>query len=137
MIPEPILVTGAAGNIGSYFAEQAHRRYRLRLMVHHPTPQLEPYGEVVQADLADLERLKEVCAGIDTVVHLAGNPDPNAVWADLVTPNIFGCYNMMVAAKAAACRRVLALPVPSLGPLRHGRIVTGCRPEVPNRAGPW
>jgi thioester reductase-like protein len=102
-----VLVTGAAGNIGSYFAEQAHQRYTLRLMVHSPAPELEAYGEVVQGDLADLERMKELCAGIDTVVHLAGNPDPNAVWADLVNPNIFGCYNIFVAAKAAACRRVI------------------------------
>src|SRR4051812_29135218 len=28
-----VLVTGAAGNIGSYFAEHSHNRYALRLMV--------------------------------------------------------------------------------------------------------
>ncbi len=28
-----MLVTGAAGNIGTYFAEHSHRRYELRLMV--------------------------------------------------------------------------------------------------------
>src|SRR5438552_3914158 len=28
-----VLVTGAAGNIGSYFAEHSHDRYDLRLMV--------------------------------------------------------------------------------------------------------
>ena len=28
-----VLVTGAAGNIGAYFAAHAHRKYRLRLMV--------------------------------------------------------------------------------------------------------
>jgi nucleoside-diphosphate-sugar epimerase len=28
------LVTGAAGNIGAYFAEHAHQNYDLRLMVH-------------------------------------------------------------------------------------------------------
>ena len=100
-------MTGASGNIGSYFAEKAHDRYRLRLMVHNPAPELEPFGEVVEGDLADLDRMKELCAGIDTVVHLAGNPDPNAVWADLVEPNIFGCYNLFVAAKAAGCQRVI------------------------------
>ena len=29
-----VLVTGAAGRIGSYFAENSHQKYDLRLMVH-------------------------------------------------------------------------------------------------------
>jgi nucleoside-diphosphate-sugar epimerase len=29
-----VLVTGAAGNIGAYFAEHSHEKYDLRLMVH-------------------------------------------------------------------------------------------------------
>jgi UDP-glucose 4-epimerase len=105
-----VLVTGAAGRIGSYFAEQAADRYRLRLMVRSGDEQAErlrPYGEVVEADLADLERLKQLCEGIDTVLHLAGDPDPSATWDSLLQANIIGTYNMMVAAKAAGCRRVI------------------------------
>jgi UDP-glucose 4-epimerase len=105
-----VLVTGAAGRIGSYFAEQAADRYRLRLMVRSGDAQAErlrAYGEVVEADLADLERLKQLCEGIDTVLHLAGDPDPSATWDSLLQANIIGTYNMMVAAKAAGCRRVI------------------------------
>ena len=104
-----VLVTGAAGNIGSYVAAQAHERYDLRLMVQS-TDDAEPikdFGEIVVADLADLERLKEICAGIDTVVHLAGDPSPSATWSSLLETNIIGTYNLMVAAKAAGCRRVV------------------------------
>ena len=105
-----VLVTGAAGRIGSYFAERMHRVYELRLMVRGDEDgieRLQAWGEVVAADLADLERLKEVCAGADTVLHLAGNPDPLAVWQDLLEANIVGTYNLFAAAKAAKVQRVV------------------------------
>ncbi|MBZ0288698.1 MAG: NAD(P)-dependent oxidoreductase, partial [Anaerolineae bacterium] len=105
-----VLVTGAAGNIGAYFAEHSHKRYDLRLMVHdmdEDAEALKPYGEVVTADLGDLERIKELCQGIDTVVHMAANPSPSAVWSELLEANIVGAYNTFIAAKSARCRRVI------------------------------
>jgi nucleoside-diphosphate-sugar epimerase len=105
-----ILVTGATGRIGSYFAEHSHGKYELRLMVHRmdaDAEALQAFGEVVTGELGDLERMKELCRGIDTVVHLAANPSPNATWQSLLEPNIIGAYNMFVAAKTAGCRRVI------------------------------
>ena len=105
-----VLVTGAAGRIGSAFAESAHRDYDLRLMVRGEEERIEfikPFGEVFVANLSDPSRLKEACAGMDTVVHLAANPDPSATWRELLPDNIVGTYNMMVAAKSAGVRRVV------------------------------
>src|SRR3954470_23555181 len=105
-----VLVTGAAGNIGKYFAEHSHDKYDLRIMVHtldERADALRPFGELVAGELSDLEKLKELCHGIDTVVHLAGDPDPGAAWASLLEGNIVGTYNVFVAAKAAGCRRVI------------------------------
>jgi nucleoside-diphosphate-sugar epimerase len=105
-----VLVTGAMGNIGSYFAEHGHQRYQLRLMVRpgdEDAALLRDYGEVVEAELGDLERLKELCAGVDTVLHLAADPSPSATWGSLLDANIVGTYNTMVAAKAAGCRRLI------------------------------
>lgn len=105
-----VLVTGAAGNIGSYFAEHAHEMYDLRLMVQTMDEQaaaLQQFGAVVVGDLGNLERLKELCDGIDTVVHLAADPSPSATWSSLLDANIVGTYHMMVAAKSAGCRRVI------------------------------
>jgi len=61
----------------------------------------------VAGELGDLAKLKEFCRDVDTVVHLAGDPDPGAVWASLLEGNIVGAYNVFVAAKAAGCRRVI------------------------------
>lgn len=105
-----VLVTGAAGRIGSYFAEHSHNKYKLRLMVlpgEEKAGEIAAFGEVVEAELSDLPRLKELCQGIDTVLHLAGDPSPSATWESLLPNNIVGTYNLMVAAKAAGCRRVI------------------------------
>ena len=107
--PRHVLVTGVPGHIGSYFAEHAHAKYRLRLMTQRraDAAELEAYGEIVEADLSDMDALKEMCRGIDTVVHLAADPGPDATWDSLLPNNIVGTYNMMVAAKAAGCRRLI------------------------------
>jgi NAD(P)-dependent dehydrogenase (short-subunit alcohol dehydrogenase family) len=107
-----VLVTGAAGNIGSYFAEHNHERYDLRLMVRgwadkKNVEAIRPFGEVVEAELSDLDRMKELCAGIDTVLHLAANPSASAMWDSVLPDNIIGTYHTFVAAKAAGCRRVI------------------------------
>jgi nucleoside-diphosphate-sugar epimerase len=110
--PARILVTGAAGRIGSYFAKKSHERYQLRLMVRgnekpESIGQLQGLGEIVTAELADLGQMKELCQGVDVVLHLAANPSPEGVWDDLVRTNITGTYNIFVAALAAGCRRVI------------------------------
>ncbi len=105
-----ILVTGAAGNIGSYFAEHSHGRYELRLMVQQmdeDAEALRSFGEVVTGDLGDLEGMKELCGGIDTVLHLAADPSPSATWQSLLPNNIVGTYHAFVAAKAVGCQRVI------------------------------
>lgn len=107
--PRRVLVTGAAGNIGSYFAEHAAAHHDLRLMVRTPEQgrSVEAYGEIVVGDLLDLERMKALCEGVDTVLHLAATPDASAPWSLILDANIIGAYNAFVAARAAGCRRVV------------------------------
>jgi nucleoside-diphosphate-sugar epimerase len=109
-IRRKVLVTGAAGNIGSYFAEHSHHRYDLRLLVRDndkDATAIRAFGEVVIGDITDLDRMKQVCRGIDTVVHLAGDPSPNATWDSVIGANITGTYYTFVAAKSCNCRRVI------------------------------
>jgi nucleoside-diphosphate-sugar epimerase len=40
-------------------------------------------------------------------LHLAGNPDPSAVWRELLDANVIGAYHAFVAARAAGCRRIV------------------------------
>jgi UDP-glucose 4-epimerase len=68
---------------------------------------LEAHGQLVTGDLANLDQMKQLCAGVDTVLHLAANPSPSATWAEILPANIIGTYNTFTAAKAAGCRRVI------------------------------
>jgi uronate dehydrogenase len=104
-----VLVTGAAGRIGSYFAAHAHHKYDLRLMVQkvEDADAIRSYGEVVIGDLTDAERMKEICRGVDTVVHLAADASTRAPWESVLPNNIVGTYTTLLAAKASGCRRVI------------------------------
>jgi len=105
-----VLVTGAAGRIGSFFSEHAHDLYDLRLMVRgdeEKISEIEAFGEVVRCDLGDLDGLNRLCEGIDTVLHLAADHRVHAPWDELLPNNIVGTYNVFVAAKAQGCRRVV------------------------------
>ena len=105
-----VLVTGAAGRIGSAFAEHSFERYDLRLMVRgdeEKIPAIEPWGEVVQCDLGDVEGLTAICEGMDTVLHLAADHRVHASWEDLLPNNIVGVHNLFAAAKSQGCRRVI------------------------------
>ena len=104
-----VLVTGAAGNIGSYFAEQNRGRYRLRLMLRDRDKEkrMAEFGEVVTGDITNLEQMKELCGGVDTVLHLAASASPSSTWDEVLPANIIGTYNVFAAAKSADCRRVI------------------------------
>jgi len=110
--PRLILVTGAAGRIGSYFAKNANKqKYKLRLMVcksnfkiyiwfcfvqvrsSNPPEEVEPlksHGEVIEAELGEVDSLLKACEGVDTILHMAGQPDPSARWDSLLKDNIEG-----------------------------------------------
>lgn len=104
-----ILVTGAAGNIGSYFAEHNHQRYDLRLAVHEEADRakVDAFGETVIADINDMDSLQRACAGVHTVLHLAALASPNSDWPGLLKVNIIGTYNAFYAAFSAGCKRVI------------------------------
>lgn len=106
-----VLVTGAAGNIGSYFAEHSHQKYDLvlcdRSLDSMKQAGVDKFGRLLEVDITDLEAFKSACAGIDTVLHLAADASPNATWETVRDLNIGGTYNAYVAAKSGGCRRVI------------------------------
>jgi hypothetical protein len=107
--PRKVLVTGAAGHIGSYFSQNSGTKYKLRLMIREgdDASKIKDHGEVITCELSDLEGLKRACSGMDMVLHLAADPSPSATWDSLLPNNIIGTYNIFVAAKASGCRRVI------------------------------
>lgn len=108
--PRSVLVTGAAGKIGSFFCRHYSKRYDLTLMVlpgAEVPDDLAACGNVAEADMLRPESLRPLFDGVDTVVHLAAKPSPHTEWPDVLETNITGTYNVMEAARAAGCRRVV------------------------------
>lgn len=104
-----VLLTGAAGRIGTAFRTYYGDQYHLRL-TDRQIDQLTAIGdqEVVQANVADLAACQELCRGMEMVIHLAADPSPAADFYDsLLDNNIKAAYNIFRAAKDQGCRRVI------------------------------
>lgn len=102
-----LLITGAAGRIGTYYRQHLGERYALRLVDSRPVG--DPAGhKTMQLDLADPDAAQQACAGMDTVLHLAANPHTSAeFYQDLLDPNFKATYNIYRAAKDQGCKRVI------------------------------
>jgi uronate dehydrogenase len=99
-----ILITGAAGNIGAKIT--AHFRetsdHELRLLDKRAS------GDIVAADFGAWdEAWAKHFAGVDTVIHLAGNPSGRTSWASAKRDNIAGTQHVLRAARDAKVRRVI------------------------------
>jgi nucleoside-diphosphate-sugar epimerase len=114
-----ILVTGAAGNLGSLLARHLlAQRHTLRLMYHRtPLPaDLASAANVcpVHADLADPETVEKAVAGVDVVVHFAGRlfaPRPETFLAET---NTRWFSNVVEAAVEARVSRVILTSFPQV-----------------------
>jgi uronate dehydrogenase len=107
MSARKILVTGAAGKIGSAFYKAYGDELVLRL-ADLDVSKLADSSERFALDITDLSRCHEACEGIDTVIHLAADPNPDADFMTSVLPvNIVGTYNMLLAAKTQGCKRFI------------------------------
>lgn len=105
-----LLVTGAAGRIGSAFVRAQRERYALRLADLDCTrlAGAAEGHEVMHLDITDAAACLRACEGIDTVVHLAADASPEADFMNSLLPtNIVGSYNLFAAALAQGCRRVV------------------------------
>ena len=112
-----ILITGAAGNLGSRVAEHFSRRgHTLRLLVHKsPLPfDVSDWQnvDVCKADLARPATLVDACRDIDCAIHLAGvlfAPRPERF---LQETNVGYVRNLLAAARNAGVRKFILVSFP-------------------------
>ncbi len=100
-----VLITGAGGNIGTKLrAHFTGLGWSLRLL------DVDARGDaaIQVADLAEWDDTWMArFAGVDTVIHLAGDPSPQASWAAAQRQNIDLTANVYAAAVAQGVRRVV------------------------------
>ncbi len=58
-------------------------------------------------DISRLEEIEPAFRDVDAVVHLAGSPAIETPWAEVLTNNIVGTYNVFEAARRAGVDRVV------------------------------
>ena len=79
--PRTVLITGACGNLGTKLRVAWADLYDL-VLLDAAAPPHDP--EVIKVDLSELDDdWITYFHGVDTVVHLAGNPDEFATWEEL------------------------------------------------------
>jgi nucleoside-diphosphate-sugar epimerase len=101
-----LLITGAAGRIGRSLTRDLREPYALTLTdIKPPT---ETFGlPFTLANLADLDAVRALCQGQDTIIHMGADPRMDADWESLLPNNVIGTYNVFQAAHEAHCRRVI------------------------------
>lgn len=106
-----LLLTGSSGSVARLL-RPGLRDYRVRLFDREATSSVGAWsvgdGEhQVVGELTDPGALGDALADIDTVVHLAGVPDPAADWTDLQTANVEGFRLLLEHSRRAGVRRVV------------------------------
>src|SRR6266850_1375571 len=101
-----ILITGAAGDVGSHLRRELAGRYELRLSDIRPVRNLAPGEEFVRGDCASLQDMLRATKGVAAVVHLGGFSVEGA-WEVILRANILGTYNAFEAARQNGVRRIV------------------------------
>jgi uronate dehydrogenase len=103
-----LVLTGAAGRLGSYLREPLSKLCD-ELITTDLAPELGtlyPGETYVQADLTDLAAMETLLNGADMVVHFGACGD-EAPFDTILGPNIIGAYNIWEAAHRNTVRRVV------------------------------
>ena len=98
-----IVITGAAGTIGSQMVEELQPAHELRLIDIRPVAARPS----ILADLAKPSGWSNAFAGADAVVHLAANIQATATWPEVLGDNIEATWNVLEAVATHRVPRVV------------------------------
>jgi len=102
-----VLITGAAGAIGSTLREGLRGRFAtLRLLDSVPLGDPRSGEELVTADVRDLAGITEAMDGVDATIHLAGLAYEDS-FERIRDINMTGTYHVLEAARRQGCARVV------------------------------
>ncbi len=101
-----ILVTGAAGHIGTMLRPRLARPGRTLRLLDTAQITAGPGEEAITASVTDLGAMTEACQNVEAVVHLAGIAT-EAPWRQILEVNIDGTYAVFEAARRAGVSRVI------------------------------
>jgi len=130
-----VVITGASGLVGGLVLRGLADSYDFSGLSRHAVPGI-PYTE---APITDLEAVRRAVAGMDMVLHLAGETKNDDNWDDHFQVTAGGTINVLRAAADAGVRRVVVMSTGSTmcgwewdDSLPYGKLARGER-DLP----PW
>ena len=106
-----ILVTGAAGFIGSHVADALTKNgHEVTLLDIQKSPYCLPEQKMIVGDILDQELLNSIVSGMDIVYHFAGIADIDECAqrpVDTATYNILGTVKLLEACRLANVKRFI------------------------------
>ena len=101
-----VLITGAAGLIGTGLRENFKGRYRLRLSDVRTPEGLRADEEFMEVDIRDLDAVRRAVEGVDAVVHLGGIASEDT-WEAIRDVNIEGTYHVFESMRRSGVKRAV------------------------------
>jgi uronate dehydrogenase len=101
-----VLITGAAGDVGTHLRRELAGRYHLRLSDIKPVRELRKTEKFVRGDVSKLPDMLRASKGVDAIVHLGAWP-VEGDWPLILSSNIVGGYNAFEAARRNGVKRVV------------------------------
>ena len=103
-----LVLTGAAGNLGSHLREPLSQMCEelVSTDIAEDIGTLYPGETYVRADLADMSQIAPLLDGADMVIHFGAIVDERPL-PELLGPNFVGSYNIWEAGQKAGVRRIV------------------------------
>ena len=98
-----VLVTGLAGKIGGKIRSNLSGKYSLSGLDLEGVPGFP----TTTGNLSNLDEILPAFKGIDTVVHLAADPNHQGGWETNLENNIIGTRNVYEAARISGVKRII------------------------------
>jgi len=101
-----ILITGAAGDVGTHLRRELAGKYRIRASDLRDLKQKFKGQQFMRADISRMADAKRITRGVDAIVHL-GAYSVEGRWEGILSANIVGCYNVFEAARRNGVKRIV------------------------------
>ena len=101
-----ILITGAAGDVGTHLRRELAGKYVLKVSDLRPLKKINKEEKFVRADISKFSDALRITKEVDAVVHLGGY-SVEGPWDGILSANIIGCYNVFEAAHRNGVKRII------------------------------
>ena len=106
MKKKKILITGAAGDVGTHLRRELQGKYKIVASDLRDLAESFPGQTFKRADISKMSAALRITKGVDAIVHLGGY-SVEGPWEGILNANIIGCYNIFEAARQNGVKRIL------------------------------